>query len=144
MYHEQHYLEIRIQGYSKYELLHCFLNSGAGLDEITKFIQGYSEKAKSDAIVCMFLAPSKLIENHTVGNNVVSSLKTVKYYINSGDVDSDSNKVIDFADVLENPDSLEARDIADEWLAMSVEVNKVMYKLRYYAKIEFPSDYEEE
>ena len=38
----------------------------------------------------------------------------------------------------------EARDIADEWLAMSVEVNKVMYKLRYYAKIEFPSDYEEE
>ena len=53
-------------------------------------------------------------------------------------------EVIDFADVLENPDSLEARDIADEWLAMSVEVNKVMYKLRYYAKIEFPSDYEEE
>ena len=53
-------------------------------------------------------------------------------------------EVIDFADVLENPDSLEARDIADEWLAMSVEVNKVMYKLRQCAKIEFPCDYKEE
>src|SRR5699024_12865209 len=53
-------------------------------------------------------------------------------------------EVIDFADVLENPDSLESRDIADEWLAMSVDVNKVMYILRYYAKIELQSDYEVE
>lgn len=45
-----------------------------------------------------------------------------------------------FAEVLENPEDLESRDNADRWLAMAVEVNKVLYKLRHYAKINFPND----
>lgn len=80
---------------------YCFLNSSAGVDELKTFIDTYSSAGKSEAIVCMFLAPSKMLESYTVGNSVVQSSNTIKYYINTAESESDSQRVIDFDETLD-------------------------------------------
>ena len=78
---------------------YAFLNSSAGVDELRTFIDSY--KGKPEAIVCMFLAPYKMLENYTVGNNVTPSSNPIKYYINTAETESDSQRIIDFDETLD-------------------------------------------
>lgn len=47
-----------------------------------------------------------------------------------------------FADLLSNPNSLENKQQQEDLLALSVEVNQVLYQLRQSAQIVFESDYQ--
>lgn len=47
-----------------------------------------------------------------------------------------------FARLLRDPGSLENKQIQQDWLALAVEVNQVLYELRQSAQIVFKADYE--
>ena len=78
---------------------YCFKNDSSGVTDVANFIESYasSSDTTTDAIVCMFLAPSKLIEGYIVNKNeIAQSSLTSKYYINQSSTQSDSNGLVVF------------------------------------------------
>lgn len=61
---------------------------------IQGFLEKYAEGGKSDAIICMFLAPFELLDTYLIGNKVVGSSLPSVTYINTGDTETKTNRKV--------------------------------------------------
>lgn len=58
----------------------CFNNDSGGMTDLGTFISEYGE-GKADAIICMFLAPQKLVDSYVSNREILSSSLPYREYI---------------------------------------------------------------
>lgn len=77
---------------------YCFNNNASGRTDLNAFIKEYGD-GKADAIVCMFLAPQKLVDTYVTNKEIADSTLPVREYIQIDDTGLNDKFLPDFTKI---------------------------------------------